>query len=217
MYGKLDSGNLGDSDSAPALAGLPKSRSGRRESGQARNPTGDRAPGQIPLPTTRADRATPRGGARPVPVNFHNLRKPYRDMALVAFAGPLSNFLLAVLFAFIQKMVVEFPDDGTRAWLEFRIWPYDSLGAEVLRHAIFWNLLLAAFNLLPIPPLDGSRIMTWLLPKGLREAYVRLESFGLLLVIVVVWMIPGTTQLILNTVFAMHDLVKEIATLGGLW
>jgi len=157
------------------------------------------------------------GGARPVPVNFHNLRKPYRDMALVALAGPLSNFLIAVFFGFAQKIMVAKPSSSPPIWLELGIWAPDSLGAEVLKHAVFWNLLLAAFNLLPIPPLDGSRVMTWLLPKGLREAYARLESMGLLLVIVFVWMVPGTQRLIWATILAMNTVVGKITTLGGLW
>jgi len=146
------------------------------------------------------------GGARPVPVSFHNLRKPYRDMALVALAGPASNFLLAAVFLLALKCVYE-----------FGIWDQESMGAKVLLASVNFNLLLAAFNLLPIPPLDGSRVMTWLLPKGLRESYARLESVGLLLVIVVVWMVPGTMQLILKTMGAMYGAIYQIVTLGGLW
>ena len=157
------------------------------------------------------------GGAKPVPVNFYNLRKPYRDMALVAMAGPLSNFLIAVFFGFVQKIVVARPNEGASLWLELGIWPEDSVGSLVLQHAILWNLLLAAFNLLPIPPLDGSRVMAWLLPKGLREPYARLESMGLLLVIVFVMMVPGTQTLIINTIWAMHGLVGQITTFGGAW
>lgn len=159
----------------------------------------------------------PFGGARPVPVNFYNLRKPHRDMALVAIAGPLSNFLIAVFFGLMQKIIIDLPSDEPPSWLELGIWPRDSLGALVLKHAMYWNLLLAAFNLLPIPPLDGSRVMTWLLPSGLRESYARLESMGLLLVIVVVFMVPGTTDLIFNTVGTMASVVGKIVTLGGLW
>jgi Zn-dependent protease len=82
---------------------------------------------------------------------------------------------------------------------------------------MYLNLLLAAFNLLPIPPLDGSRIMAWLLPQGLREAYHKLERFGLLLVMVLIFMVPGTRRLIWTTIMAMESVVGKITTLGGLW
>jgi Zn-dependent protease len=159
----------------------------------------------------------PFGGAKPVPVNFHNLRRPYRDMALVALAGPFSNFLIAVFFGFVLKIVVALPDPSPPIWLELGIWPPDSLGAAVLAWAMYLNLLLAAFNLLPIPPLDGSRIMAWLLPEGLREAYHKLERFGLLLVMVLIFMVPGTQRLIWTTIMAMESVVGKITTLGGLW
>ena len=147
------------------------------------------------------------GGAKPVPVNFYNLRKPYRDMALVALAGPLSNFLLAIFFALCQKVFV----------FELGILHPGKLGDAVLQHAQYWNLLIAAFNLLPIPPLDGSRIMTWILPQHLREAYVRLERMGLILVVLVIMFVPGVLQLVREMVWISHDLIIQIVTLGGAW
>jgi len=147
------------------------------------------------------------GGAKPVPVNFYNLRKPFRDMALVAIAGPLSNFLLAAFFLLCQKLVV----------YDLRLWEAEAVGAKVLSWTIDVNLLLAAFNLLPIPPLDGSRVMAWLLPAGLRESYVRLESFGLLLVFAFVFLVPGGRDLLEDTQHLMFRVILEIVTLGGLW
>lgn len=101
------------------------------------------------------------GMARPVPVNFMNLRKPKRDMIWVAAAGPLSNFVLAGLMAFI-----------------FKFYP-----VQMLLYAIYFNIGIGVFNLIPIPPLDGSRILTGLLPASLAVRYLRLERFGFLLVL----------------------------------
>jgi len=101
------------------------------------------------------------GMARPVPVNFMNLRNPKRDMIWVASAGPLANFVLASLLSILYKF---FP-------------------VGVFLYAAYFNLGLGVFNLIPIPPLDGSRILIGLLPSGLARWYVRLEPFGFLLVL----------------------------------
>lgn len=147
------------------------------------------------------------GGAKPVPVNFYNLRHPWRDMALVAIAGPLSNFLLAGFFFLSWKVVV----------VELGVWEPEMIGAKVLWEAIRFNLLLAAFNLLPIPPLDGSRVMTWLLPGGLREGYQALERWGLYLVVIFVYMVPGVQGLVGATMEAMFRFIRAAVTLGGAW
>ena len=110
------------------------------------------------------------GGAKPVPVNYHNLRHPLRDMALVAIAGPASNFLIAILFAIAWKLC-----------LGSGMYEADSLMVLVLLYSMFANVMLTAFNLLPIPPLDGSR----LLPRsfdGLVDAMAPYSMIVLLLV-----------------------------------
>jgi Zn-dependent protease len=147
------------------------------------------------------------GGAKPVPVNYHNLRNPLRDMALVAMAGPAANFLLAAFFFLCQKIVVE----------ELGIWNAGALGDKVLWLSVQFNLLLAAFNLLPIPPLDGSRVMTWLLPRGLREPYRGLDRWGIYLVILLIYVVPGVLPLMYSTMNIMMKGVRAMVTLGGLW
>lgn len=147
------------------------------------------------------------GGAKPVPVNYHNLRHPLRDMALVAIAGPFSNFVLGAFFYLCWKVVV----------VELHVWNQDMLGAQVLEQAVFFNLALAAFNLLPIPPLDGSRVMAWLLPGGLREPYVALERYGLLLVMLFVWVVPGVKGLVFSAIEAMLRGIAFAVSLGGAW
>jgi len=101
------------------------------------------------------------GMARPVPVNFLNLRNPKRDMIWVALAGPLANFVLASLLAFL-----------------FKFFPF-----QILLYAIYFNIGLGVFNLIPIPPLDGSRVLLGLLPPSLASFYVRLEPFGFVIVL----------------------------------
>lgn len=101
------------------------------------------------------------GMARPVPVNFLNLKRPKQDMIWVALAGPLANFLLAGAIALVYRL------------FQFKF----------LLYAIYFNLGLGVFNLVPIPPLDGSRILTGLLPMSLAVRYVRLERVGFLLVL----------------------------------
>lgn len=157
----------------------------------------------------------PFGGAKPVPVNFHALRKPYRDMALVALAGPVSNVILAAVFFLAQKIIVE----------QLGLWqPLDAgytvikpVGYSVLEYSIVLNLILAAFNLLPVPPLDGSRVMTWLLPNGLRPAYMRFEAFGLLIVFILISMVPSVIHAVWTMVFWLQQLVETVVTLGGAW
>ena len=148
------------------------------------------------------------GGAKPVPVNFYNLRHPHRDMALVALAGPISNFLIAILLVAVWKVTSE----------ELGIWTENSLGYKVLHAGVTLNLLLAIFNLVPIPPLDGSRVMTWILPTSLRDSYAGLERFGILLVLLLLW-IPGLgfQGFLQDSLNRLYGFALWIVTLGGAW
>jgi Zn-dependent protease len=120
------------------------------------------------------------GGAKPVPVDFRRLRHPLRSMALVAAAGPLTNLILAALFLLAWKVAV---------W--GGVYESTDLLPRVLEGCLAFNAILFVFNLIPIPPLDGSRIMTWLLPAGLREPYASLERFGMFLIIALLFFVPG--------------------------
>ena len=106
----------------------------------------------------------PLGWAKPVPVNFARLHHPKRDMIWVALAGPATNIGLAILFSQLLKLTA----------LSFL--------QEFFILAVMVNLILAIFNLAPIPPLDGSRILMGLLPNSLARTYSRLEPFGLIIV-----------------------------------
>jgi Zn-dependent protease len=112
------------------------------------------------------------GWAKPVPINFGNLRHPKRDMFWVAGAGPFANFAMAVAWAFLLKAAVP---DGAMA----------SEGlSEMARAGVEVNLMLMALNLLPILPLDGGRIAVSLLPHSIAVPYSRLEPYGFFVVII---------------------------------
>jgi len=148
------------------------------------------------------------GGAKPVPVVFQKLKKPHRDMALVAIAGPATNFLIAVFLTLVLKIVSE----------KLGYWQASDVGHSILEQGIALNLILAAFNLLPIPPLDGSRVLTWLLPESVRPHYMRLESIGLLLVMFFLWGMPNVSVRVLSeSVYTMQGWIQTIVTLGGAW
>jgi Zn-dependent protease len=113
------------------------------------------------------------GYAKPVPVEFGRLRNPKRDMAWVALAGPLANFIMAVLWLILGVLLVFF-----QVGEEF---PH-----KVAQAGIVTNLLIMAFNLLPIPPLDGGRVVTAMLPHRAAYAFARIEPYGFFVVLALV-------------------------------
>jgi Zn-dependent protease len=112
------------------------------------------------------------GWAKPVPVNFGNLRHPKRDMLWVAAAGPLSNLLMAGIWAGALKAAVALPE-GTFAY------PVALMGAA----GILVNVIFMVLNLLPLPPLDGGRILLSLLPHRIAHGVGRIEPYGFIVII----------------------------------
>jgi Zn-dependent protease len=118
------------------------------------------------------------GWAKPVPVQPGRLRRPRRDMALVAAAGPALNFVLALACAWLLLVP---PAIGGEAglWLQHN-----------LLNALLINLVLGVFNLFPIPPLDGGRIAVGLLPMALARRWAQLERYGLLILLSLLFLVP---------------------------
>ncbi len=127
------------------------------------------------------------GWAKPVPINGSCLHKPRRDMALVALAGPLSNFIMAVLWAAGFKLSTFFHPITSYPALFFFL---------MARAGIFINLVLGLLNLIPIPPLDGSRVIASLLSPSKAIQYLKLERFGFFILIAL--MFTGVLSAILE-------------------
>ncbi len=121
------------------------------------------------------------GYAKPVPVRFNRLRRPRRDMMLVAAAGPITNLLLALLSAALLHAVIIIWGLGS---LPEQNWPPTANWAFLtLSNSIFLNVLLAVFNMLPLPPLDGGRVAVGLLPPAVGMRLARLERYGMLILL----------------------------------
>jgi Zn-dependent protease len=127
------------------------------------------------------------GYAKPVPVNFRGLRNPRIDMVWVALAGPATNIFLALCAAAAFHLIGVLPANAAQ-WV-----------ADNLKNALVINVVLAIFNMLPIPPLDGGRVAVGLLPNVLAVPLSRLEPFGMLILIGVLIILPmAGSQLGLN-------------------
>ena len=134
------------------------------------------------------------GYAKPVPVDFSRLRNPKRDMAWVALAGPAANLIMALMW-----MVVFYSLDAAAVDEEYFF--------LVAKAGVFINLVLFAFNLFPLPPLDGGRIMTSILPMHYAIKFARIEPYGFFIVLGMMmlnllhyWMVPviGAANIVLN-------------------
>jgi Zn-dependent protease len=154
------------------------------------------------------------GSARPVPVNFYNLGNPRRDSALVSAAGPMTNIIIAFISILISMLLIRIIPAGEGG---------SFIGEKILlpvflmlKYSIIFNIFLAAFNLLPVPPLDGGRIVLSLLPTRQSYHFSRLEPYGILIVLGL-WF-TGIAQYIITPIQFLIKLIISIFLLpfGGL-
>lgn len=118
------------------------------------------------------------GWAKPVPVNPYNLRNPRRDMMLVSIAGPGANFAIAVISAFLYNILISIRVSPEGFWGAILI-PL----ALMLRYCVVLNIGLGVFNLIPVPPLDGSKILMGILPYKHAVAFSRIEPYGFIILL----------------------------------
>jgi len=153
--------------------------------------------------------------AKPVPVNFHNLRDPKRDMALVAAAGPATNVVLALISALLLRLLAwTSPESYVAAYNNLMSHSPGFAGSLVipviymLYFSVLLNIILAVINLIPIPPADGGRIVHGLLPDEQGKAYIKLEPYGLFILIFILFFNPFN---IIN--WTLHPLIGGILSL----
>jgi Zn-dependent protease len=149
------------------------------------------------------------GWAKPVPVNPANYRNYRWGDIRVSMAGIVSNLCLAVLFTLVAAVVAAVGPlpGGTPAMI-------GSVISEAAIYGIFINLILAFFNLIPIPPLDGSHVLYHVLPRPAAEIYTRFSRFGIVVVFLLMFFLPGAFRVLLSPVFLFMDAAQSFI---GLW
>lgn len=143
------------------------------------------------------------GWAKPVPVTWENLRHPKRDMAIVAAAGPVANLVMALLWAAVMKVGVL--SSGALDWIAVPLIYMGGAGITI-------NIVLMVLNLLPLPPLDGGRVVTGLLPGPMAWRFSRIEPYGFFILIALLAtgllgrILGGPVSLMQSTLFALVGL-----------
>lgn len=131
------------------------------------------------------------GAAKPVPIDSFNLRSPKKDMGLIGLAGPAANLLLALLFGILYIVIPS------------------SFLSKLLPIVAFQNIFLAVFNLIPIPPLDGSRVLSALLPEKYAEALASIEKLGMFVIIFLLFF-PNPFFSLVGTIYKITSLLFSL-------
>ena len=152
------------------------------------------------------------GAAKPVPVNVRYFKQPHLDMALVALAGPAANFLMAVFWALLITFSLHFLPRSS----------YAIILQQVGQAGVTINLVLIALNMLPVPPLDGSKILAGVLPTAWANQFVRFERYGLYLLIALIVMevamnIPIFSRLLLLLVTPFMNFFETVFNFQGIY
>lgn len=131
------------------------------------------------------------GWAKPVNINPNNYKNPIRDTAIVSFAGPLSNFILGLLGVLIYAIIIKV--NGPQALIRFMV------------YFISYNVSLGVFNLFPIPPLDGSKILAGVLPDKLYYKFLSLEKFGIIILYAIIIFYPQIFRVVTTPVLELYN------------
>ena len=168
------------------------------------------------------------GGGKPVPIDLRNFRNPPRDFLFVALAGPFSNLALALGFTLVfgvcaatglfEPTRTAFSSDPGRVVASVASMTRDpqSLLEYVAKMGVLLNVLLAIFNLVPIPPLDGSRLIGWLLPRPLQVGWYRLDRLGFLIVILFFFVLDGFQYVKVGLAYTVSYYMRLGDWVGGL-
>ncbi|MDI6606371.1 MAG: site-2 protease family protein [Candidatus Omnitrophota bacterium] len=131
--------------------------------------------------------------AKPVPINYRVLKNPKRDIMWIGASGPLANFICAVILGFLIKLM-----------------PLNLILGSIIGNLIYINIVLGVFNLIPIPPLDGSRILLGILPDQLCVEYAKLEPYGFL-IILLLFLFGNFARLLFPAILTMTHLLGGVS------